>query len=97
MTAFEVWRNGIYSDLLVDSKEFWRYGTTEIKLTKTLALDLAYDKCVRKFRNLVQFQAGRHGPVTVQNTYDAMCRYIFLLTNIVSLTRYSFENLFIIL
>lgn len=76
LTTFAEWRTETYDGVLIEDKGFWRYSATEVQLSKALALDLAYSKCAAQFNNLIVFQAGLHGPITIQTAYDVMCRCV---------------------
>lgn len=68
------WRNLKYTGFLATEPSFWRYqAQTQFELTNGLALDFAVQKCRAKFENLIEFKAGRHGPVDPQNAWKSMC------------------------
>lgn len=74
LTEYAIWQDELYEGILSTDSSFWRYQKQKVfKLRKSLALELAVAACQRLFYNLKRFRAGRWGPVTLQNAYDAMC------------------------
>mmetsp|Transcript_26623 Transcript_26623/g.39553 ORF Transcript_26623/g.39553 Transcript_26623/m.39553 type:complete len:208 (+) Transcript_26623:83-706(+) len=68
------WSNIDYNGDLRFDPEFWRYQTQrQFQLSNGLALQLAYGLCKAHMDNLIDWKAGRHGPVDDITTHGVMC------------------------
>jgi len=73
--SYNNWKDSLYQGPLQFDATFWRYqAQTFFKLTNFLALELAITSCTREFDSLKYYQAGRMGPVYIQDGYNIMCR-----------------------
>lgn len=74
MTKFYEWGNTRYGGVLLADPTFWMYQTqTWFVLTNSLAIELAVDRCKKRFTLLTTFKAGRMGPIDIQSSYKIMC------------------------
>lgn len=73
-TRYVEWKQERYQGRLRNDPKFWRYQTqAQFVLTNDLALQIAYGICRHNMKSLIDFKAGRIGPIDDQTTYDIMC------------------------
>lgn len=83
-TRFGEWRLERYQGQLQNDPKFWRYQTqAQFVLTNDLALQIAYGICRHNMKSLIDFKAGRLGPIDDQTTYDIMCANYCLENDII--------------
>jgi hypothetical protein len=83
-TKYLMWREERYQGQLQNDPNFWRYQTqAQFVLTNDLALQIAYGLCRHNMKSLIEFKAGRLGPVDDQTTYDIMCANYCLENDII--------------
>ena len=74
MTKYRQWLNTDFNAPIRTDPEFWRYQTQrQFKLSNGLALQLAYGLCKAHMYSLIEWKAGRHGPVDDITTHGVMC------------------------
>ena len=74
MTAYDLWRARKYTGKLEFDPTFWRYqNQPQFQIKNDLALQIAYGMCRHRMKSLIDFKAGRLGPIDQQTTYDIMC------------------------
>lgn len=85
ITKYRVdWSDTDYDGSLRYDPEFWRYQTQhQFKLSNGLALQLAYGLCKAHMDSLIEWKAGRHGPVDDITTHDVMCSKFCLENDII--------------
>jgi hypothetical protein len=74
LSLFTEWKSQTYSGVLASDTDFWIYQTQpQITLNNGLAMQLAVIFCKRQFYHLSYYKAGQSGPISIQNSYIAMC------------------------
>ena len=75
ITKYTVWRSNYYANpALANNVNFYKYQKVPgMKLLNGLALDLVTQACTSQFKTLYIYQTGKTGPVSSQNSFDAMC------------------------
>lgn len=74
VTLYDQWKQQRYVGPLSSDTNFWIYQSQpQIVLTNGLALELVIIFCKRQFYHLITYKAGRMGPVSIQDSYGAMC------------------------
>jgi hypothetical protein len=74
LTAYKIWSDADYIGTLRSDPDFWRYQKQKkFTISNILALELAYGKCKALFDSLIDWKAGRAGPIDDQTTWDVMC------------------------
>ncbi len=93
LTKYEVWKAQKYVGYLSTDPNFWRYQTqTQFVLTKGLAIELVVSKCQNNLEILTTYLAGRSGPITIQNSYKALCSHECIETDRISVEAIDYSG-----
>ena len=93
VSNYNVWRSHSYSGFLTSDKAFWLYGPrSTVVLSNGLALDMVSRSCKQELLNLYIFAAGQSGPISMQESYDAMCSNYCLESDRIHMEAMTYTN-----